>query len=176
MEHLSSFLVHYLSRGLSALFEGDFSERNISLELSSGSFTLENVQLKEQFLTLAHGSIGRLHIAVPWQSLGAAPLVVTLDTVNVLLKPSFTKDTMSSAARKAHRLKLAKVSSVESLCKLRGKTASHSNAASFVFHYIKERVANMLFNTLEISVHNLHIRYSHDSPTLCSVALLLYLH
>lgn len=166
MDHLSSLLVHYLSRGLSALFEGDFSEKNISLELSSGSFTLENVQLKEQFLndlpvslTLAHGSIGRLHIAVPWQALGTAPLVVTLDTVNILLKPSFIKDTMSSAARKAHRMKMAKVSSVESLCKLRGKTASHSNAASFIFHYIKERVANMIFNTLKISVRNVHIRY-----------------
>lgn len=166
MDNISSFLVYYLSQGLSTLFEGDFSEKNISLELSSGSFCLENVQLKEQFfndlpvsLVLCHGYIGKLKISVPWKSLGSAPLRVHLDQVNVLLRPSFVKDTHICAARKAHKLKLAKLASVESLCKLRGKSSSHSSAASFVFHYLKERFARMIINTLEVSVKNVHLRY-----------------
>ena len=165
MEQLSSVVVHYLSQGLSALFEGDFSERNVSLELSSGSFTLRDVQLKEQFfndlpvsLILTHGSIGKLPIAVPWKSLGSAPICVHLEEVNVLLRSSFVKDTASTAARKAHRLKLAKVASIESLCKIKGKSTSHSSAANFVYHYLKEKLASIIINTLEVSVHNVHIR------------------
>ena len=166
MDQLSSVIVHYLSQALGTLFEGDFSEKNLSLELTSGILSLRDVQLKEQFfrdlpvtLILSHGSIGKLDITIPWRNIGNAPLCVSIDKVNVLLRPCFAKDTQSSAARKAHQIKLAKLSSVESLCRLRGKSSSHSSAASFLFHYFKEKVARVLFNTLEISVRNVHIRF-----------------
>jgi hypothetical protein len=177
MDQLSSLVVHYLSQALGTLFEGDFSEKNLSLEIASGSFSLENVQLKEQFfsdlpvsLILSHGSIGRLDLTIPWKNLGSAPLRVSLDNVNILLRPCFVKDTKSSAARKAHQMKLAKLSSVDSLCKLRTKSASHSSTpASFLFHYLKEKVASMIFRTLEVSVCNVHLRF--EDQVSCREAL-----
>jgi vacuolar protein sorting-associated protein 13A/C len=166
MDQLSSLLVYYLSRALGTLFEGDFTENNISLEISSGFFSLENVQLKEQFfsdlpvsMVLSHGSIGKLDISIPWKNMGSAPLTVSLDGVNILLTPCFVKDTKSSAARKAHQLKLAKLSSVDSLCKIRGTASSHgSSMGGLLFHYLKEKLVSAIINTLEITVTNVHIR------------------
>lgn len=173
MDQLSSLIVHYLCQALSTIFEGDFSEKNLSLEISSGSFSLENVKLKEQLFSdlpvsmmLSHGSIGKLDISIPWKNLGTAPLLVSVDKVDILLQPCFLKDTKSSAARKSHQMKLAKLSSVDSLCGLRGSTSSHSGTASFLFHYLKEKVARIIFGTLEISVQNVHIRF--EDQVSCS--------
>lgn len=176
MDQLSSLIVYYLSQALGTLFEGDFSEKNLSLEISSGNLSLQNVQLKEQFfrdlpvgLDLSYGSIGKLDITIPWKSIGNEPLRVCLENVYILLKPCFAKDTQSSAARKSHQMKLAKLSSVDSLCRLREKSSSHSSTASFLFHYFKEKVARMIFNTLEFSIQNVHIRF--EDQVSCSAAL-----
>ena len=191
MEQISSLFVQYLSSILGTLFEGDFSEKNLHLEISSGSFRLENVRFKKQLFSdlpvgiiLCHGSIGKLELSVPWNNLGNAPLCMSLDNVFLLMKPSFCRDTKTSAARKAYKRKLSKISAVESFYKLRGHAHSHGSISNFLLKYFGKKLAKMIIDTLEVSIRNVHVRFedqvscSDMAGGICLGATLesLYLH
>ena len=82
-----------LSRLLGDFVTG-FENSNVKFSLS-GELTLTNLQLKQSALDklrlpikVKAGTLSKLHLRVPWRSLGSQPAVVDIDGLFLLVTPA----------------------------------------------------------------------------------------
>lgn len=176
--------------------------------LSGGEEMLyTSVKLKQAVLsalgfpfTVAHGTVGRITVSIP-PLFSQLPIVVSIDSVLILLVPQDQAEWRVVPARSSHvrnrRRRLERVTELLIREKQRSGTASVASMGANNFPdgvkggkgatgtggmqaYIRNNLQQMLLSKLKIQLSNVHIRYEHHpkaalipvaAPFSCGVVL-----
>ncbi|KAL8455138.1 hypothetical protein Emag_000975 [Eimeria magna] len=152
-----------------------------------GEVLYTNLKLKRTLLsdrglpfTVAHGTVGSLTVSIP-PLFSQLPIVVSIDSVLVLLVPQHRKDWCAHAAKtsslRQRRRTLDDFTALLLLEKERNGTASEAFGSSAsgdagkyekaksgpggMQAFIRNNVQQMLLSKLKIQLSNIHIRYEH---------------
>ncbi|KAL7669178.1 hypothetical protein ACOME3_009844 [Neoechinorhynchus agilis] len=159
---------------LNRFFSGYIDEidyKNLQIGLISGSVELKNLSLRHdaffQFdvpIEVRCSRVGRLHVRVPWRSIYAEPVVISIEDVYVLASPMSTKS-MHDPEKMTQVSIAAKRKQVKALN--RGITVDDERQVDRGFF---KTLVDTVLNNIQIHVKNVHIRYE-DSLSLNSVFL-----
>ncbi|KAL8273864.1 hypothetical protein Esti_002187 [Eimeria stiedai] len=152
-----------------------------------GEVLYTNLRLKRTILsdlgipfTVAHGTVGSLTVSIP-PLFSQLPIMVSIDSVLVLLVPQPQEDWCAPSAKTAYlrkrRRSLNDLTALLLLEKERNSSASEALGSSNLADagkyekaksgpggmqaYIRNNVQQMLLSKLKIQVSNIHIRYEH---------------
>ena len=131
---MSSSVTNMLVEKLNGIF-GSFVEgisaQNLTVELWNGVIKHENLKLKPQALdalklplTVVSGTVRRLEVKVPWNRLSSEPVVVEIDTIELLAQTNYAlgHETLSALEE---RIRAAIEAKVEDFC-----AAAHGREAA----------------------------------------------
>jgi hypothetical protein len=176
-------LVFFLKKFLGEFFEdGTLLSEKVQLGIWKGSLVLEKLVFSKKVLDLSdvplslhYGSVGRLEISIPWKRLGLAPIVVSVDSVCVVLEPNYEWD-VEATERRQQAIKQAKLAAAETFAQKRLNFADplqwfKDNA----FNWVTKSILSKLIETVHVSVTNVHVRIEdHIScPTSYSCGFML---
>ena len=174
----ASLVQNFLVQSFSAYFD-NVDKDNVSASVLRGDLALTNLHFRKSVLdhlgvrsvSLVHGTVGSLHVRVPWHKFGTAPIVLELDNLFVLLESRTDgfAATNDSEIAELEKVKLAAVELVSGVGEVGVADAGAGDAPSGAsgwksWLYSAGRVAKRLIDYLEIRIQikNVHIRYTSD--------------
>lgn len=150
----------------------DLPKDSIQVGVWSGEIVLDNVALRPSCLTrlklpinVRLGRLRRLHVKVPWASLGSSPVKITLEGLHVLARPAhgaqFDRD---AALRLVSERKQQQLLAAEQLRALRHWEENNAEEARRQESFGQSLLSKIIAN-LQIVVRDVHVRYE-DAETL----------
>jgi vacuolar protein sorting-associated protein 13A/C len=168
---LLSFLVNILGE-----FVNGLTEENLKVGVWGGKIKLKNLEINRSGLekmnlplTVKEGYLDTLEIKIPWTNLDKQAVQITITGVHLLVGPvDFSLLTVDSAAarcREKQKEQLEKAERVIEFSAANYIDADPNNSGDLKNSSYKRKIMRKMAKNLEVSFHNIHIRYE-DGSTL----------
>lgn len=163
------FLTDFLDRALGRYIDVQGLDQN-TLEVSAwkGTVELENITFKPRGLCRAfgipfelRGSIGSLHLKVPWKSLGNKPVRAACRDIVLVLTP--TTVSAGEYAEREGELKDMALHAVEAQMRDAGEAGAAPEDLE-ADHGFQERLIARCVDNMEIDVQNIKVRVEWGAP------------
>jgi hypothetical protein len=153
--------------------DGSIFEEKIQLGVWSGYIVLEQLVLKDKLLavlgapiSLVSGVIGRLEFRIPWGNLGAEPVVIIVDRVNILLEPKYEWENAEESQTREQTIKQAKLAAAELFASKRLYSPNPLEGyRDIATQWLMDSIIYKMIDNIQITVRDVHIRY--EDHTSC---------
>ena len=179
LEHI---VANVLKTFLNEFIELDASGGNIYDKVHvgawNGDLVLEKVVLKKSIfsamglpISLSYGVVAKLDLRIPWATLGIDPVVVTIDSVYLLLEPKYEWD-HNAYNKREQMTKQAKLGAAELFASRRlTKDGALNKYSDMAKKWLFESFLCKAVNNIQVTIRELHIRYedhvSVDKSPFC---------
>jgi vacuolar protein sorting-associated protein 13A/C len=145
----------------------DLDSKDLNISIWGGDIKLNDINLKKDIfsmfkvpLDLIFGQIGELHIRVPWKNLGSSPVEVTINDIQIVVRPKQQAD-WEELPTLSTDFKLKEEAISEFAGKLFAellKTEEELSKESGMFGGLVSRI----IDNLQVSLTNMHLRIENE--------------
>lgn len=168
---LLSFLVNILGEFVSGL-----TEENLKVGVWGGKIKLKNLEINKSGvekmnlpLTVKEGFLDTLEVKIPWTNLDKQAVQITITGVHLLVGPvdfsTLTNDSAAARCREKRKEQLDRAEKVIEFSAANSLDTDANSTEDLKNSSYKRKILRKMAKNLEVSVHNVHIRYE-DSTTL----------
>ena len=143
-------------------FIKDLNSDQLNISVFSGNISLENLNLNENILhllglpfDLQHGSVGKIHVKIPWTSLLSSSLSIEISDVYAYVTPSHP--TNWKEAKEIEHIHAAKTSSLAQFEAMNAPDLGDTSSPGYFANY-----ATTIVNNIQISINNIYVRYEDN--------------
>ena len=138
----------------------NLNSEQLNVSVFSGSLKLNDLQLRKDIfklfglpLSLIYGTIGELHVSIPWTSLTSSPLKISISNIFMLVRPR-----PAGEWNEEEEIQYINKGKISSLVQYEAINSAQLTSTEPGF---TEKLITKLVNNIEVTISSIYLRYKY---------------